>query len=162
MAVENYFTNNAANVGEKTSAGSNAQEIVRIVGTAAVVAADDNNSTYLLAAAVPSSFVPVKATIMCDGITGGTDFDVGVSDPATGDAVDKDLFVDGQTLATASRTLDGLSAVDIADIGANKSIADLLALTPSTALPAYDLVLTGNVVGTAAGDVVYILEGFAA
>lgn len=162
MAVENYKTNQAANVGEKTEPGSNAHEVVRIVAPVAIAAADDDGSTYLVAESVPSSFVPVKATILTDAITGGTDYDLGVYDSDTGVAVDADLFVDGQTLASASRTLDGLSAVDIADIGALKSIAELLGLTPSTAKSKYDLVLTGNTVGSAAGDVVVIFEGFAA
>lgn len=162
MAVENYFTNNASNVGEKTEPGSNAQEIITLVGTVEVAAADDDGSTYKLALSVPSSFRPIEATIMCDAITGGTDYDVGVYDPADGVVVDKDILVDGQTLATASRVLDGLSAVNIADIGALKSLAELLGLTPSTAKPAYDIVLTGNTVGTAAGTVTYILKGFAA
>ena len=162
MAVENYFTNNSANVGEKSESGSNAHEIIRIVGAVSVAAADDNGSTYLVAKDIPSSFRPVKCTIMTDAITGGTDYDLGFYSSQDGSVVSKDILVNGQDLSSASRTIDGLSAVDIADIGALKTIAELLGLTPSTAKSSYDLVLTGNTVGSAAGDVVIILEGFAA
>lgn len=162
MAVENYFTNDAANLGEKTEAGSNAHEVIRLVGSAAVAAADDDGSTYLLLKGVPSSFKPVRATILCDAITGGTDYDIGLYNSDTGVVVDADILVDGQTLASASKVLDGLSAVDIADIAALKSLAELLGLTPSSAKAKYDIVLTGNTVGSAAGDVVFILEGLAA
>lgn len=162
MAVQDYYANNQVNVGEKTEPGSNAAEVVRYIGSAAIVAADDNNSEYLIAANVPSSFRPSKITVMCDGITGGTDYDLGVYDPANGDAADADLFMDGQSLATASRTLDGLANVGIEKIGQLQTIAELLGLTASTAKPAYDIVLKGNVAGTADGDVVVIIEGLAA
>lgn len=162
MAVQSYFTNAASNVGNKSEPGSNAHEIVRLVGYATPAAADDDTSTFLLLKSVPSSFRPVKATILTTAITSGTDYDIGVYNPRNGAVVTKDLFVDGQTLASASRTLDGLSNISVANLGLLKSIAELLSLTPTTALPAYDIVLTGNTVGSAAGDVVYILDGFAA
>jgi len=162
MTVQDYFANNAVNVGEKTEPGSGSHEVIRGVGATAILVADDDGSTYLLLKDVPSSFVPVLSTLMCDAITGGTDYDIGVYDSETGIVVDKDLFVDGQTLAAASKVLDGLSAVDIADTGALKSIAELLGLNPTTTKPRYDIVLTANTAGATAGDVVYILEGLAA
>lgn len=162
MAVQNYSTNYAASpgVGEKTKPGSNAGDIVQAIVTEEVAAADDDGSTYLLFKDVPSSFRPTELTVMCDAITGGTDYDIGVYNSETGAVVDKDLLMDGQTLATASRVLDGLQTVDIADLG--KTIAELLGLTPSTAKSRYDIVLTGNTVGSAAGTVTAILKGFAA
>lgn len=162
MATQNYFENNGVNVGLKTAPGSNAHEVIRFSGVASVLAADDDGSTYKLALSVPSSFVPTLATLQTTAITGGTDFDIGVFDPETGDAVDADLFVDGQTLASASKTLDGLSAVSVADLGGLKSIAELLGLTPSTAKAAYDIVLTANTAGSADGTARYLLEGIAA
>ena len=163
MAVENYFTNYGASpgFGEKLEPGRNAFDLCMVAGYATVAAADDDGSTYLLIKDVPSSFVPVKAFIECDAITSGTDYDIGVYDSETGAVVTKDLLVNGQTLATASKVLDGLSAVDLADLGALKSIAELLGLTPSTAKAKYDIVLTGNTVGSAAGDVRYLLMGLA-
>ena len=162
MATENYFTNygSSPGFGEKTEPGSNAQEVVQAVATTEVAVADDNGSTYLLFKSVPSSFRLVELTVMCDAITGGTDYDIGVYNAETGVVVDKDLFMDGQTLATASRALNGLGNVNIADIGALKTIAELLGLTPTTAKSSYDIVLTGNTVGTAAGTVTAVLKGF--
>lgn len=162
MAVQNYLTNYASSVGEKSEPGSNSHEVIRIVGYAAPAAADDDGSTYLLAKAVPSSFRPVSATLMTTAITGGTDYDIGLYDSKTGAEADKDVLVDGQTLASASRTLDGLSIVSLANLGARKTLYELLGLTATTAKATYDIVLTGNTVGSAAGDVVYILEGYAA
>ncbi len=165
MAVQNYATNYATTpgIGNKVEPGENAHEIVRMISpVAAVLAADDDGSTYLMFKSVPSSFRPVRATVVTDGIAGGTDYELGVYNPRTGAVVSKGLFMTGQTLASASRTLDGLANVSVADLGAKKSIAELLSLTPSTALPAYDIVLTADTVGTGAGNAYVILEGFAA
>jgi len=162
MTVQNYFTNDASNVGEKTEPGSNAHEVVKSVGATAILAADDDTSTYLLFANVPSSFVPVALTVMCDAITAGTDYNIGVANSETGVVVDDNLFADAIDLSSASRVIDGLENVDIADLGALKSIAELLGLTPTTAKSRYDIILTGITVGSAAGDVVAILEGLAA
>ena len=164
MAVQNYLTNYATTpgIGEKQEPGANAHEVVRIIGYAAPAAADDDGSTFLIAKNVPSSFRPTRCTVMTTAITGGTDYDLGVYNSQTGAAVTKDLFMDGQTLASASRVLDGLSNVSLANLGARKSIAELLSLTPSTAKATYDIVLTANTIGSAAGDVVVIMEGYAA
>ena len=164
MSVQNYLTNNAPNVGEKLDPGKNAQELISMVNSVEVAAADDDGSTYLLFGNIPSSFVPAELSIACDAITGGTDFDIGLYNSETGVAVDKDLFMDGQTLATALTRATGhqlgLANVDVAD--SNKSLAELLGLNPSTAKSRYDVVLTGNTVGSAAGTVQAILKGFAA
>lgn len=164
MAVENYFTNNASNVGEKVAPGLNAQELIAMEKTLEIAAADDDGSTYLLFKDVPASFVPVELSIYCDTITAGTDYDIGLYNSETGVVVDKDLLMDGQTLATALTRATGhqvgLAAVNIANSG--KSLAELLGLTPTTAKSRYDIVLTGNTVGSAAGTVTAHLKGFAA
>jgi hypothetical protein len=160
MAVVNYFTTKAATVGVKKEVGSNPQELLVMVAQVSIAAADDDGSTYPLFT-LPNSFRPVRGTILCDAITGGTDYDIGLYDPASGAVVDKDILLDGQTLATASKALNAIGSVPIADIGNKKTLAELLALTPTTAKAEYDVVLTANTVGTAAGSVVVILEGFA-
>lgn len=163
MAVQNYLTNYATTpgIGEKQEPGANAQEVVRMVAYVGVLAADDDGSTYLVAKSVPSSFRPVRCTVMTTAITGGTDYELGLYNSRTGAVVSKGLFMTGQTLASASRTLDGLAAVSVADLGAKKTIAELLSLTPTTAQASYDIVLTADTVGSAAGDVAIILEGYA-
>lgn len=164
MAVQNYLTNYASSpgIGEKMEPGANAMELITMIGYAAPAAADDDGSTYLIAKSVPSSFRPTSITVMTTAITAGTDYDLGVYNSKTGAAVTKDLFMDGQTMATASRTLDGLSNVSLANLGARKTIAELLSLTPTTAQATYDIVLTANTVGSAAGDIVVRINGYAA
>lgn len=164
MAVQNYLTNygTTPGIGEKQEPGAGAHEVIRIIGYAAPAAADDDGSTYLIAKNVPSSFRPHSITVMTTAITGGTDYELGVYDSKTGVVVDKSLFMTGQTLASASRTLDGLANVSLANLGARKTIAELLSLTPTTAKATYDIVLTADTVGSAAGDVVVVITGQAA
>ena len=163
MAVENYFTNygTSPGVGEKLEPGRGAYDEVNIQGWAQVAAADSDGSTYLIAKDVPSSFRLTEIKIDHDAITSGTDYDLGVYNSETGAEVDKDLFLDGGDLSSAAKGLDGLSAVDIANIGALKTIAELLGLTASTAKSRYDIVLTANTVGSAAGDAVVRIKGLA-
>lgn len=162
MAVENKYTDSNVAAGNRAIAGRGGHELVVFEGYAAIAAADDDGSIYRLIKDLPSSFRPVRCTVQCTAITGGTDYELGLYDRNLGAVVSKGLFMTNQTLATASRAIDGLSAVSVADLGARKSIAELLSLTPSTAKPAYDLALTGDTVGTAAGDVRVILEGYLA
>lgn len=164
MAVKVYLTDYASSpgIGEKTETGKGAHEPIKIIGYAAPAAADDDGSTYLIAKSVPSSFRPVSITVQTTAITGGTDYELGVYNSRTGAVVSKGLFMTGQTLASASRALDGLANVSLADLGALKTIAELLSLTPTTAQSTYDIVLTADTVGSAAGDVVVIIDGFAA
>ncbi len=163
MATQNYFTNYLASpgLGEKLEPGRNAADLIFIAGYTTVAAADDDTSTYLLIKGVPSSFRPVKALIECDAITSGTVFDFGLFNAATGVVADKDILASNVDLSTALKTIDGLSAVDLADLGALKSLAEIMSLTPQTAPAAYDIVMTGDTVGSAAGDVRYLLWGFA-
>lgn len=163
MAVQDYLDNykSSPGLGEKLEPGRGPGDLQFVVGYATIAAADDDTSQYLLIKDLPSSFRPVKALIETDAITDGTDFDIGLYDSRTGDVVNVNLLVNAQTLASASKTLDGLSNVDLADLGALKSLAELLSLTPTTAKATYDVVLTGATVGSAAGDVRYLLWGFA-
>lgn len=164
MTVQNYFTNYGSNpgFGEKLEPGRNAYDVVHMQGHAQVAAADSDGSAYLIAKDVPSSFRPSEISIDRDAITGGTDYVLGLYDAKTGAVVDADLFMATTDFSgSATKGIDGLANVDIANIGQLKTLAELLSLTPSTAKSSYDIVLTANTVGTAAGDVVVRIKGLA-
>lgn len=126
---------------------------IRIIrDTVEIAAADDDGSKYRLAR-IPANAILKEITIACDAITGGTDFDLGfydVPEANSGAVISVDALVDGQTLATASRVLDGTSNVGIADL--HKKAWELAGLSEATT-KLVDIVLTGNTVGTAAGTV---------
>lgn len=123
-----------------------------IIETVEISAADDNNSVYRLAR-LPYNAVVKEVTIACDAITGGTNFDLGLYDTPSinaGAVIDKDLLMDGQSLATASRVIDGLQTVNIANL--HKKLYELAGVTESIT-KLVDVALTGNTVGSAAGTV---------
>lgn len=157
MAVENKYVgaNEAAGKLEKSALSSGSESIV-IIKTFEVAAADDDGSVYRVFKEVPSSYIPVQIDILCDAITNGTDYDLGLYKTGLGAVVDKDVLMDGQTLATALTRATGqglgLGAVDRAD--ATKTLGQLSAQTNVDA--AYDIALTANTVGSAAGTVTVI------
>lgn len=162
MAVENKYVDANTVLGNTAEPGANGHEVIRYVANAAVAAADDDGSIYRLFKDIPNSFRPTRIRVLTDGITGGTDYELGLYDRNLGAVVSKGLFMTNQTMASASRAIDGLANVSVLNIGNKATIAELLSLTPSTAKPAYDIALTADTVGAAAGNVTVILEGFAA
>lgn len=119
----------------------------------AVDSTDDDGSVYRVARNVPVSLTLVQVlAIVATGITAATDYDFGVykTSDRGGAVLDKDLFMDGQTMATAG-ILNCLSAVSVAN--GNKSIADLyLAVNGSNIGESeVDLAFTANTVGSATG-----------
>lgn len=158
MAVEDKYVdaNLAASKLAKTALGSGA-ETITMVATEEIAAADDDGSVYRFFKSVPSNLIPLEVTIATDGITGGSDYDLGLYKVGVdGAAVDADVLMDGQTLASALTRATGhqlgLANVNIAD--ATKSLGELSAQTDVDL--SYDIALTGNTVGTAAGTVTII------
>lgn len=154
MAVENKYVDDLTAAGKKTAAAfASGAETVTLIATEEIAAADDDGSVYRLFAGVPSNYVPVEITIACDAITSGTDYDLGLYKTNLGAVVDKDVLMDGQTLASALTRATGyqlgLSNVNIAD--ARKTLGVLSAQTDVD--PAYDIALTANTVGSGAGTV---------
>lgn len=159
MAVENKYVNaNLASGKKAKSALSQGANVVVMVATEEIAAADDDGSVYRFFKNVPSNLIPVSITMTCDAITGGTDYDLGLYKPDLGAVIVKDVLMNGQTLATALTRATGhqlgLAAVNIAD--ATKTLGELSAQAkPDTS---YDIALTANTVGSAAGTVTIIAE----
>jgi hypothetical protein len=158
MAVENKYVNVDLAAGKlaKAALSSGAEPIV-IVATEEIAVADDDGSVYRFFKSVPSNYIPVEITIACDTITNGTDFDLGLY-KVDGAVVSKDVLMNGQTLATALTRATGhqlgLAAVNIAD--ATKTLGELSAQTDVDG--SYDIALTANTVGSAAGTVTIIAK----
>lgn len=165
MAVENKYVNANIVAGKPAMAiQSGGAEVKVFSETFEIAAADDDGSIYRVFKDVPSDLIPVKIEVGCDAITGGTDYDLGFYDVEgynAGAVVDKDNLMDGQTLATASNFgLNGMGAVDVANCC--KRFWELAGHTVTTKRKAYDICLTANTVGTAAGTVsikMYCVQG---
>jgi hypothetical protein len=155
MPVENKYTDAA------TAAGNRAHPLVAgaaqgsyLVAPLVVAAADDDGSVFRVAKSVPVSLVVsrLQATVRT-AITGGTDYDVGVYRTDLGAVLDKDLFSAGNTLASLG-TVDLLGNVNAARC--NMTIAELFFAINGTQIGVeeVDIALTGDTVGTGAGNAV--------
>jgi hypothetical protein len=159
MAVENKYVDDNVAAGKLGKAGlTSGDKIVVMVNTEEIAAADDDGSVYRFFKNVPANLIPVEITVTTDGITGMTDTDIGIYKTNLGAVVDKDVLMDGQTLASALTRATGhqlgLANVNIADAG--KTLAVLSAQADPD--QAYDIALTANTVGSAAGTVTVIAK----
>lgn len=157
MAVEDKYVN-ALVEADKPDVAAKVQgdEVYQIVGTFEIAAADDDGSVYRIAKGINPNLIPVSIEIMCDAITAGTDFDVGLYKSNKGIVLDADLLADGLTFAAAKgrdAPLDGLKDVAIVDIA--KRFYELLSKTILEITGPYDIAITANTVGTAAGTVAF-------
>lgn len=114
-----------------------------------VAAADDDGSKYRLFKNMSPDLVPIAILIQNDAITGGTDYDLGLYIGGSGAVKDADILVDGADLSSAGTNVYHL--VDPANTG--KALFELAGDTVSTKEDGYDIVLTANTVGSAAGDI---------
>lgn len=153
MAIVDKYGNAKITAGQlaKAASSSGARPIV-IVGTVEVAAADDNGSVYRVFSSVPENLIPVQIDIVCDAVTDGTDYDLGLYQVG-GAVIDKDCLMDGQTLATALTRATG-QGLGLSAVGAENVVSTLGDLSAQTKPDmSYDIALTANVVGTAAGTV---------
>lgn len=151
MAVENKYANAEVVAGKLALPIQNSSKVVVARQTVAVAAADDDGSIYRVFKGVPADLIPLQITIGTTAITGGTDYDLGIYKTDLGPVGDADIFMDGQTMATASLVLNGLGALTVAN--ALKPIWELAGDTVETRKASYDIALTANTVGTAAGTI---------
>lgn len=158
MAVEDKYADANVEANKKAlPAYITGGQAFLVTSTIAIAAADDDGSVYRFAQ-FPANMIPVKIELDHSSITGGTDFEIGVYNRKAsindGAAVDIDVLLGTTSLAVAADNVDGKGAVVIAD--RSKSISELIigsvaAVDQDTS---YDLALTANTVGTAAGTVV--------
>lgn len=154
MAVENKYVDANVAAGKLTSAlQSQGSKIFSLMQTFEVAVADDDGSVYRVFTGVDDTLVPMEITILHDAITSGTDWDFGLYLPKSGAVVTKDLLADGADLSSAG-TKDGLGNVNRAD--RVKTLYELAGKTVGTRVGSYDLALTANTVGSAAGTVTVI------
>jgi len=158
MAVENKYVDSNIVSGKKSLTGGAGTEIVAYAVTFETAAADDDGSVYRVIKGIPSNLIPYQISIVCDAITSGTDWDLGVYKVDGGAVVDKDVLMDGQTLATALTRATG-HQLGLKDVNADKVGATLATLSGQTVPDdSYDLALTANTVGSAAGTVSVLAE----
>lgn len=128
-------------------------KVKALVATLEVAAADEDTSVYRFCR-VHSSWLILGVMVYCDAITAGTSFDCGLHQTAAngGAVADVDVFASAVDLSTAIKvgTEIRYEAADINTIG--KQVYELLGLSADNNRW-YDLTLTANTVGSAAGTI---------
>lgn len=157
MAVENKYVD-ANIIAEKKglAAAVHGTESIEAIVTFEVAAADDNGSIYRVLKNVDPSMIIKDIEVLNDAIAAGTDYDLGFYEPLErgGAVLDADILagpIDMSSARIHGAGVSGLSAVDIANAG--KRIFELLGHTLNTRKLGYDLAVTANTVGTAAGTI---------
>lgn len=167
MAVEDKYVN-ANVVAEKKPIASlfNGGEVVCLVAKASIAAADDDGSIYRLGR-VNASMIPIRIDITNDAITAGTDYDLGLyqalNDSGAGAVLDADILADGVDMSSARAEgsgVTGLSGITLAN--SDEQLYTHAGETESDHAAEYDIALTANTVGSAAGDIIvkmYFVQG---
>lgn len=159
MAVQDKFVNALVAAGKKAppyfAQGSN---LKIVVWNFEVAAADSDTSVWRLAR-LPANAIPIRSEIYADASLGTSAFCLGLHKPGVaGAVVDKDIFLAATDLtagvaitAGANNGLTNLGGGDpVAAIG--KTLWELLGLT-KPARQDYDLTITGDTAGGAAGTI---------
>jgi hypothetical protein len=138
-------------------AKTNGGQIHSITSIVNIATTDSATSTWRIAR-LPSNALLHQLTVSTTAQTGSSDFDIGIAynpDKASGAVIDVDCLAEALTLATASRSLDGLKDVSIANSA--KELWELAGLTadPKCSL---DILLTANTIGTAGGTCGFKIE----
>lgn len=130
------------------------------VATVEVAAADDDTSVFRLFR-LPSNAKVTSVQVFNDAITGGTSYDVGLYRTAAdgGAVVDADAFASAVDMSSARAAAGPLNLTFEAQ-NIDKIEQELWQVAGATSDPGvmYDVALTANTVGTAAGTISAVVE----
>lgn len=156
MAIDTY-----GNTKYQSSFNQSGDELTAITKIITVTAADATDGDLYRVAILPLDAVVTRVTIGTTALTSAVDNDFGLYVTNSGAAADADILMDGQTLAAASKVLDGLQTVSVAN--ATKTLRELyLAINTSGTAFAHekycDLGLVINTKSTADGSISVKIE----
>lgn len=160
MAVENKYVDPDLAAGKLGySAFVSGDKDTSLIFNFEVAAADDDGSIYRIAKGLNPNLIVKSVKIFNDAITLGTDYDLGIA------RINGDVLGTGDQLAAAldmsaaagiATPKNGLTNVAIEDI--QKRLYELAGQTVLNKSEGFDLVITANTVGTAAGTISGVIE----
>ncbi len=159
MAVVDIYVNTDLQAQKLANpANLTGNKIVMAAVSFELTASDSNNSVYRVFPDLNPNLIPVDIKVMNDASgASASDYDLGLYVGSKGVVIDKDYFYDGMSFQSArakASALDGLTAVDIANLG--KKLYELAGHTIATKKESYDICLTANTVTGAAGTVTVV------
>lgn len=157
--VDAFVTQNASSVAADVdiAARSNGEKVKTLFASFEVAAADSDGSIYRIGRISPMAIIK-SIKILNDAITGATDYDIGVYKrlEVGGAVVSKDCLLNGRDINAGQATFAEVFAPDPANVG--KALYQLASVTDYNEAGSYDLAVTANTVGSAAGTVALIVE----
>lgn len=150
MSTDRYVNSNVL-ANNKDAALVGGADTIVMSQAVAKTALDNDTSVLRMFKAVDSSLAPIHGILKTTAISGATDVDMGVYKTNGGAVISKDCLLNGQTLASASKILDALADVAVADFG--KPLYLLAGQTAAAHDDAMDIALTGNTFGTNTGTI---------
>ena len=158
MAVVDIYVNEDTENGKLAQAAKcQGNKVVTIVQSFETGATDGNGSVYRVFPDLNPCLIPVDIKIMNDATgAANSDFDLGLYCGEKGEVIDADCFYDGLNIKTANAgtPVNGLSALDIANIG--KQLFEIAGHTIANRKDTYDIALTANTAPAAAGTVTVV------
>ncbi len=164
MVVEDKYADSDREAGNTTNPAFTygAQPAIGIA-TISVAVADDDLSVYRMFSDVPGEWIPTKIDIKNEALSGGTDYDLGLYRTNRGAVINKNIFADALDMSSAANDTPKNGLENITDLAnLKKKIFEHAGHTTLTKLDGYDIALTANVVGAAAGEIVcigYFIQG---
>lgn len=159
MAVVDIYTNSDLQKGKLAAAANlTGNKSVTAIATFEVGASDSANSVYRVFPDLNPCLIPVDVKVMNDAVGSAvSDVDLGLYVGNKGPVIGKDCLYNGLDLKTAhakGAAVDGLTAVDIANLG--KPLYEIAGHTIANRKDSYDIALTVNVAPSASGTVTLI------
>ena len=160
MAIEDKYVNADAEADKLINPAFNGKGSETFTSTAIVTiaVADDDGSKYRLFKSVNADMIPTSITITNSAVTAGVDYDLGLYLTNSGVVVNKEVLaaaIDVSSAVIEGAGVTGLNAVALVDT--QKKLFELAGQTVGpggTKDPSFDIVLTANTVGSAAGTIV--------
>ena len=159
MAVQDKYVNTELIAGKLAqNVEIRGSDTLTLVTSFEVAAADDDTSVFRIAQGLSPNLILTDVKVLNDAITAGDDWDLGLYEVGvSGTVIDKDCYADGLDLSSAhihGAALDGL--VSLAIENTSKMLFEVGGHTLATKKSGYDLALTANTVGTAAGTITVV------
>jgi len=160
--MADVYVNTEIAAGKKANSAENAGVLTWEFGnTFETVSGDGDGDVKRIVKGIPWNAILTELQFYTDGITGGTDYDIGLyetsQDGVDGAVIDKDILADGLNFSSAvGRTnfLDGLATVSIASVGL--PIYLLAGHTLANRKNSYDIAITMNTAGSGAATISWL------
>lgn len=157
--MTDIYVNSTAKTASKVSNGAKLSALKVMFG---ITTADDTGGIKRLCT-LPSTATITKIQVACTAITALSDIDIGIYDTGVaGTVIDADILADGLDVSSASKVLDGLTTVSVANsIMSIKDLVNTVVAAGTIASDKFvDIAITLKADATTTGNISVLIEYF--